>query len=78
MAIQSYKKVSFTLPMHINDELEEVGKEMSLKKSRIVASALELYFDEMENEIIRKRYEDYKKGKAKTHSFEKIKQGLNL
>ena len=53
--MQNVAKMSFTIEKALKNELEEFSKELSLSKSRIIANALELYFDTLDLKIAQDR-----------------------
>lgn len=66
------KKSLFSLPPTLSNELDTVAKELRKRKSHIVAEALEMYFDYLDLQIAKKRYEDVKSGKEKTIPFSEV------
>ena len=53
--MQNVAKMSFTIEHALKNELDEFSKELSLSKSRIIANALELYFDTLDLKIAQDR-----------------------
>lgn len=53
--MQNVAKMSFTIEHTLKNELDEFSKELSLSKSRIIANALELYFDTLDLKIAQDR-----------------------
>lgn len=53
--MQNVVKMSFTIEHSLKNELDEFSKELSLSKSRIIANALELYFDTLDLKIAQNR-----------------------
>lgn len=53
--MQNVVKMSFTIEHALKNELDEFSKELSLSKSRIIANALELYFDTLDLKIAQNR-----------------------
>ncbi|MCF7792506.1 MAG: hypothetical protein K9N09_01105 [Candidatus Cloacimonetes bacterium] len=53
--MEKHERLNITLPAGIALELSKLAEEMNNKKSRIIADALELYFDEMDAELAEKR-----------------------
>ena len=47
--------LNITLPSSINDDLNHFAKELNEKKSHIIASALEMYFDYLDIKVAEKR-----------------------
>ncbi len=74
----STKKALFSLPPIIANELDAVAKELHKRKSHIVAEALEIYFDNLDLQIAKKRYEDVKSGKEKTIPHSEALKELGL
>jgi len=55
-------RLNITLPASLNEEMNEFAKELNEKKSHIIASALEMYFDYLDIKVAEKRLaEDDKK-----------------
>jgi predicted DNA-binding protein len=77
MNIQSHKS-TFTLPGFIVEELDNMAKELGLKKSHMVSEALSQYFDRLDLEVALKRSKEVKKGITKTVTLDEIKKELNL
>ena len=53
--MQNVAKMSFIIEHTLKNELDEFSKELSLSKSRIIANALELYFDTLDLKIAQDR-----------------------
>lgn len=53
--MQNVAKMSFIIEHALKNELDEFSKELSLSKSRIIANALELYFDTLDLKIAQDR-----------------------
>ena len=53
--MQNVVKMSFTIEHALKNELDGFSKELSLSKSRIIANALELYFDTLDLKIAQDR-----------------------
>jgi len=53
--MEKHKRLNITLPMGIALELDKLALELNDKKSRIIADALELYFDEMDTKLAESR-----------------------
>jgi len=47
--------LNITLPSSLNDDLNHFAKELNEKKSHIIASALEMYFDYLDIKVAEKR-----------------------
>jgi len=55
-------RLNITLPTSLNEEMNEFAKELNEKKSHIITSALEMYFDYLDIKVAEKRVaEDDKK-----------------
>ncbi len=48
-------RLNVTLPANINEQINEISKELNQKKSHIIASALEMYLDYIDIQIAKKR-----------------------
>lgn len=70
--IEKHTRINITLPQALDDELNEVAKELHDKKSHIIARALSLYFDELDSLIADKRYKKYQTGQTETVSITEI------
>ncbi len=68
------KKLTVTLPAETAEELTIFARELSEKKSRIVAEALTLYFDIKDSELAEIRL----KNREETYTLEEIERELNL
>ncbi len=75
---EKHHKLNITLPESILNELSLVAKELNDKKSRIIAKALSLYFDEIDTQIAEKRYREYEKGKTKSYTLAEVETELGL
>jgi len=73
-----YIKSTFTLPEELVKELEEFTKETGLKKSNIIAKALEMYFDYLDLKIAEKRIKEIEEKKLKTLSLDEMKKELGF
>ncbi|MCK4655193.1 MAG: hypothetical protein KAU01_12195, partial [Candidatus Cloacimonetes bacterium] len=60
--IEKHVRMNITLPESVARELILIADELNDKKSRIVAKALELYFDEIDGQIAEKRLSELKQG----------------
>jgi len=56
--MEKHERLNITLPAGIAMELSKISKELNNKKSRIIADALELYFDEMDAKLAEKRMKE--------------------
>jgi predicted DNA-binding protein len=71
-------KSTFTLPDNITNELNDIAAELGEKKSRIVANALDMYFDHLDLKIAKQRSEAIKRGEVQTLSGEEMRAELGL
>jgi predicted DNA-binding protein len=76
--IEKHVRMNVTLPESIARELTLIADELNDKKSRIVAKALELYFDEIDGQIAEKRLNELKQGGAELVDAEKVWKELGL
>ena len=53
--MQNVAKMRFTIEHALKNELDGFSKELRLSKSRIIANALELYFDTLDLKIAQNR-----------------------
>ena len=53
--IEKHVRLNITLPESIARELTLIADELNDKKSKIISKALELYFDEIDGQIVEKR-----------------------
>ncbi|MBU0633301.1 hypothetical protein KKA17_11760 [bacterium] len=51
-------RLNITLPTSINDEMNAFAEELNEKKSHIISSALEMYFDYLDIKVAEKRLND--------------------
>jgi predicted DNA-binding protein len=56
--MEKHTRLNITLPPYLAKELTDVSNEMNNKKSRIIAEALELYFDELDVRIAENRLDE--------------------
>ena len=56
--MEKHARLNITLPQYLAKELADVSSEMNNKKSRIIAEALELYFDELDVHIAENRLDE--------------------
>jgi predicted DNA-binding protein len=56
--MEKHIRLNITLPLQLAKELADVSSEMNNKKSRIIAEALELYFDELDVRIAENRLDE--------------------
>ena len=76
--IEKHKRINITLPESIATELSLIADELNDKKSRIIAKALELYFDEIDGKIAEKRLKELKLGKTKLIEAEQVWKEIGL
>jgi RHH-type transcriptional regulator, rel operon repressor / antitoxin RelB len=76
--IEKHIRLNLTLPESISTELASIAKELNDKKSRIVARALELYFDELDGQIAEKRMQNLKAGNSELIAAEEVWKELGL
>ncbi len=76
--IEKHVRMNVTLPESVARELALVAIELNDKKSRIVAKALELYFDEIDGQIAEKRLSELNQGKTELVEAEKVWKELGL
>ena len=76
--IEKHIRLNLTLPESISTELASIAKELNDKKSRIVARALELYFDELDGQIAEKRMQNLKAGNSELIAVEEVWKELGL
>jgi predicted transcriptional regulator len=48
-------RLNITLPSSLNDDINHFAEELNEKKSHIIASALEMYFDYLDIKVAEKR-----------------------
>ena len=76
--IEKHKRINITLPESIATELSLIADELNDKKSRIIAKALEVYFDEIDGKIAERRLNELKLGKAELIEAEKVWEEIGL
>lgn len=76
--MEKFKRINITLPQSIVGELNRKADESNLKKSHIIAQALELYFDELDTMIAEKRLSDLDSGNAKLVNAEDVWKDLDI
>lgn len=76
--MEKHTRLNITLPETIADELNQVSKELSDKKSRIISKALELYFDEIDGYIAEKRLAELQNSQTKAIPAEDVWAELGL
>ena len=76
--IEKHVRMNVTLPESVARELTLIADELNDKKSRIVAKALELYFDEIDGQIAEKRLSELNQGKTELINANKVWKELGL
>jgi len=51
-------RLNITLPESLNDDINRFSKELNEKKSHIISSALDMYFDYLDLQLAEKRLTD--------------------
>ncbi len=51
-------RLNITLPSSLNDDINHYAKELNEKKSHLIASALDMYFDYLDIRVAEKRLND--------------------
>jgi len=51
-------RLNITLPESLNDDINRFSKELNEKKSHIISSALDMYFDYLDLQLAEKRLVD--------------------
>lgn len=51
-------RLNITIPASMNDEINKFSEELNEKKSHIIASALDMYFDYLDIRLAEKRLND--------------------
>jgi len=51
-------RLNITLPESLNDDINRFSKELNEKKSHIISSALDMYFDYLDLQLAEKRLAD--------------------
>ena len=67
-------RLNITLPESINNDITYYAKELNEKKSHIIASALDMYFDYIDLKEAEKRYE----ADEPTLSLDEMRKELGL
>jgi len=67
-------RLNITLPASVNNDITRYAKELNEKKSHIIASALEMYFDYLDIRVAEKRLND----NESTISMEEMRKELGL
>ncbi len=67
-------RLNITLPASLNDDMNHFAEELNEKKSHIIASALEMYFDYLDIRVAEKRLAD----NEPTITFDELKKELGI
>ena len=67
-------RLNITLPASLNNDINRYAEELNEKKSHIIASALDVYFDYLDLRVAEKRLED----KEPTLTLEEMKKELGI
>ncbi len=67
-------RLNITLPASINNDINHFAKELNEKKSHIIASALEMYFDYLDIKVAEKRLAE----DEPTITFDELKKELGI
>ena len=51
-------RLNITLPSSLNDDINHFAKELNEKKSHLIASALDMYFDYLDIKVAEKRLKE--------------------
>ena len=51
-------RLNITLPVSVNEDMNRFAEELNEKKSHIISSALEMYFDYLDIRVAEKRLND--------------------
>ena len=51
-------RLNITLPSSVNDDINRYAEELNEKKSHLIASALDMYFDYLDLRVAEKRLND--------------------
>jgi hypothetical protein len=68
------QRINLTLPNHISVQLNDFADELNEKKSHIVASALERYYDYLDMKVAQKRAKE----DEKTYTIKEVRKELGL
>lgn len=74
--IEKHSRINITLPKSLDEELSAVSKELNDKKSRIIARALILYFNEIDSLIADKRYKRCSERGTDTYNLEEVEKEI--
>jgi len=67
-------RLNITIPEALNNDINHYAKELNQKKSHIISSALDMYFDYLDLKVAEKRLED----NEPTYTLEEMKKELGL
>ncbi|MDD5401211.1 MAG: hypothetical protein PHQ93_08510 [Sulfurimonas sp.] len=67
-------RLNITLPASLNDEINHFAEELNEKKSHIIVSALEMYFDYLDIRVAEKRLND----NEPTFTLDEVRKELGL
>ncbi|WP_294886955.1 hypothetical protein [Sulfurimonas sp. RIFCSPLOWO2_12_36_12] len=67
-------RLNITLPASLNEEINHFSEELNEKKSHIIASALEMYFDYLDIRVAEKRLHN----NEPTFTLEEVRKELGL
>ncbi|MBC8236774.1 MAG: hypothetical protein H8E76_00955 [Helicobacteraceae bacterium] len=67
-------RLNITLPSSVNDDITRYAEELNEKKSHLIASALDMYFDYLDIKVAEKRLAD----DEPTISLEEMRKELGL
>ena len=76
--MSKHNRMNITLPRAVSEELESISEELGSKKSHIITQALELYFDELDLEIAKRRLEEFENGETDTISADEVWKDLGI
>jgi len=68
-------RLNITIPTSMNDEINKFAEELNEKKSHIIASALDMYFDYLDIKLAEKRLNDPDESIS---SFDEVKKELGI
>jgi len=73
--IMNTSRLNITIPTSMNDEINKFAEELNEKKSHIIASALDMYFDYLDIKLAEKRLNDPDESIS---SFDEVKKELGI
>jgi len=68
-------RLNITLPSSINNDINHFSEELNEKKSHIIASALEMYFDYLDIKVAEKRLAE---DDGKRHTLDEVFDELGV